>query len=153
MGASKPRTPTLLNSPLAVGFATLLCGPVSGFWLLSYNDGRLRRRGNGWLMAAVARYGSCTTPSRSTGSAPTRWAGFSSSWTWPRSRRWPSSCTARRTAGSGRGGSRPRRGPTRSSAVFGCLLFLGSYVTPYALGEPKAKPAAFEVWDFGNDSR
>jgi hypothetical protein len=45
-----------LCSPGGVGLATFLCGPLAGFWLLSWNDGVLGRRGRGWwtLLAGLA---------------------------------------------------------------------------------------------------
>jgi hypothetical protein len=40
-------------SPRAVAVATLLCGPMAGFLLLSLNDSVLHKRGRGWVLFLV----------------------------------------------------------------------------------------------------
>jgi hypothetical protein len=149
-----PAAPTLLNSPLAVGFATLLCGPVSGFWLLSYNDGRLKRRGNGWLIALVGAV----------------WVVFYSyslyllssdvlacglillNLVLIQSLAFSLHGKAYRDQRA-RGESAAPRSDTIKRVLFGLFIFICIYYTPYALHEPDPAPVPVELWDLGDDPK
>ena len=149
---SAPAGPhTMLNSPLAVGFATLLCGPVSGFWLLSYNDGRLGKRGNGWYMAAfgavwvlVYSYSLYMLSSDALG-----WGLILMNLVLIQGLAFALHGKAYRQQ---QGPAAPRA-DTIKRVLFGFFLFMGIYFAPYALHEPDANPTAIDLWDFGDNPK